>query len=557
MVVNLIITLVLYVGLHIGLWKFFEKARYKGWQSLVPILDLWIWMKILKKPWWWILILLIPGVNVVMFWVILWNTAECYGKDTTLERLSLVLFFPIVFPMWGLDPKLKFLGPDTGRKKSTGEEWAEAIVFAVIAATIIRTFFIEAFQIPSSSMEKSLMVGDYLFVSKVSYGARSPMTPLTVPFTHSLMPFTSDVPSYIQSVTLPYFRLPGLGHVERGDVVVFNFPAGDTVATKMPNQTYYQICRDEGVKSYYSDTLKYKGKSPAYMDGVGHSVVWKSKQKFGKVVYKPIDKRDHYVKRCVGLPGDKLEVRNDTLIVNGEVQPFPTNAQLNYSVAAPSRNELRALGSTNEDILQKYDQAQGLPIPFSRLADYKKVVTFRGKVNFPVDVYRRDIEPHDTSLAKWSMQNFGPIHIPKEGETVELTPLNFGMYERCIDVYENNDVVKKDGKIFINGQPATSYTFKQDYFWMMGDNRHGSADSRFWGFVPNDHIVGKPVLVWLSMDPDGRFPMNIRWNRLISLVNKDGTSRSYAIHFLILIGLLVGLNALYKNGKLDFIKRKK
>ena len=558
MVVNLIITAILYLGLHIGLWKLFEKARYKGWQSLVPILDLWIWMKILKKPWWWILILMIPGVNVVMFWVILWNTAECYGKDTTAQRMAAVFFFPVVLPMWGFDPKVKYLGPDTGRKKSTGEEWAEAIVFAVIAATIIRTFFIEAFQIPSSSMEKSLMVGDYLFVSKISYGARSPMTPLTIPFTHSTMPFTDDVPSYIQAVTLPYFRLPGLGHVERGDVVVFNFPAGDTVATKLPNQTYYQICRNEAGKRFVDNPAMYKGQSKDAMYTMGRGIVWKDKRKFGKVVYKPIDKRDHYVKRCVGLPGDKLEIRNDTLIVNGEVQKYPTNAQLNYNLAIPSRNKVRELGSTNEDIIYKYDQAEGLPIPFSKLDEYKKTVkNFRGVHVFGFDGIFRNIEPHDTSVAKWTMQNFGPIHIPKEGETVELTPLNFAMYERCIDVYEGNEVARKDGKIFINGQAATSYTFKQDYFWMMGDNRHGSADSRFWGFVPNDHVVGKPVLVWLSMDPDGKFPMNIRWSRLISVVNKDGTSRSYAIHLLILIAVLMGLNTLYKNGKLDFIKRKR
>ncbi len=557
MVVNLIITLVLYVGLHIGLWKLFEKARYKGWQSLVPILDLWIWMKILKKPWWWILILLIPGVNVVMFWVILWNTAECYGKDSTLERLSAVFFFPIVLPMWGLDAKLKFLGPDTGRKKSTGEEWLEAIVFAVIAATIIRTFFIEAFQIPSSSMEKSLMVGDYLFVSKVSYGARSPMTPLTVPFTHSLMPFTDDVPSYIQAVMLPYFRLPGLGHVERGDVVVFNFPEGDTVATKHSNETYYQLLRTEGVMSYLQDTFKYKSKSNAYLENVGRNVLKNNKREYGKVLYKPVDKRDHYVKRCVGLPGDKLEIRDDTLIVNGEVQPFPTNSELRYSVAAPSNNDLRKLGSTNEDIVRIYKQGGGLPIPFSKLEEYKRIAKVRGKIEHRPGDLSRAVLPHDTTLANWTVSDFGPIQIPKKGETVELTPLNMAMYRRCISVYDGNKLEEKEGKIFINGQEAKSYTFQQDYFWMMGDNRHGSLDSRYWGFVPNDHVVGKPVLVWLSMDPDGRFPMNIRWNRLISLVNKDGTSRSYAIHLLILIGLLVGLNSLYKHGKLDFIKRKR
>lgn len=557
MVVKLIIVALLYIGLHIGLWKFFEKARYKAWYSLVPILDLWIWMKILKKPWWWILILMIPGVNVVMFAVILWNTAECYGKDAVGERLACVFLFPVVLPMWGLDPKLRFLGPDTGRKKSTGEEWTEAIVFAVIAATIIRTFFIEAFQIPTSSMEKSLMVGDYLFVSKVSYGARSPMTPLTIPFTHSTMPLTSDVPSYVEWVTLPYFRLPGLGHVERGDVVVFNFPEGDTVSAKHSNETYYQLIRNEGIRAYYGDTLRYKGKGISFMDNIGRQTVAKNKQEYGKIMYKPVDKRDHYVKRCVGLPGDNIVIKNDTLIVNGQVQEFPPNAQLRYSVASRSNNSLRKLGSTNEDIIRIYNQGGGLPIPFSKLTEYAKVAKINGKVNYQPDDISRSVLPHDTALARWTVQNFGPLHIPKAGETIELTPINLALYSRCISPYEGNTLEIKDGKAIINGQPATSYTFKQDYYWMMGDNRHGSLDSRFWGFVPNDHVVGKPVMVWMSMDPDGRFPMNIRWNRLISFVTKDGTTRSYGLHFLILLALGIGLNTLYKRGKLDFLKRNK
>jgi signal peptidase I len=532
-VIKLAIGILFFIGLHIGLWKLFEKAKYKGWYSFVPIYDLVIWLKIIKKPWWWILILIIPGVNIILFLVMLYNLAEAYGKDSAGERALAMFAFPVVLPMWGFDKHVKFLGMDTNRKPSSGEQWLDAIVFAVIAATIIRTFFIEAFQIPTSSMEKSLMVGDYLFVSKVSYGARSPMTPLTIPFTHSTMPLSTETPSYLEWLTLPYFRLPGLGHVERGDVVVFNFPAGDTVATRHSNETYYQLVRDNGF-----------------------SEVNTNKAEWGKVVYRPLDKRDHYVKRCWGLPGDKLEIKNDTLIINGERQAFPANAQLRYDVSFRSMNNLKDLGSTKEDF-RCWRGGGGLPIPFAKMKEYAKVATIKG-VAKQVAFSPTAIIPNDTSLANWTVQNFGPIHIPKEGETITLDKMNIGMYGRCITAYEHNTLEQKDGKVLINGQPATSYTFKQDYFFMLGDNRHGSADSRFWGFVPNDHIVGKPVMVWMSMDPDGTFPMNIRWERLISFVGKEnGITRSYGIHFLILIALITALNSLYKNGKLDFIKRRK
>jgi signal peptidase I len=557
MAVSIIIGVLLYAGLHIGLWKLFEKANYKGWYSFVPVLDLIIWLRIIKKPWWWMLILIIPGINIVMFWVMLYNLAEAYGKESAIDRAFAMFLFPIALPMWGFDKHVKFLGMDTNRTRSSAEQWLDAIVFAVIAATIIRTFFIEAFQIPTSSMEKSLMVGDYLFVSKVSYGARSPMTPLTVPFTHSTFPFGDNIQSYVEWVTLPYFRLPGLGKVERGDIVVFNFPEGDTVATKYSNQTYYSIARTLGAQIAKADRMV-AVRGLAGQDAAGVKYIKDNPDEFGKVVYRPLDKRDHYVKRCVGLPGDKLEIVNDTLIVNGERQAFPANAQLRYNIFSRSLNDLTKLGSTKEDFKYKNDNS-GLPIPFSKLAEYKKLPTIDslGGVVKQIPNTDRDVLPHDTSLAKWTIQNFGPIHIPKAGETVTLDAMNLAMYGRCIDVYENNDLQVKGGKIFINGQEATTYTFKQDYYWMMGDNRHGSLDSRFWGFVPHDHVVGKPVMVWLSMSPDARFPMNIRWDRLVSFVSRGGISRSYAIHLLLLIILGTVLNTLYKKGKMDFIKRKR
>lgn len=553
MIIKLTIILLFYAGLHYGLWKLFEKAKYKGWYSLVPIYDLIIWLKIIKKPWWWLLILIIPGVNIIMFMVMLYNLAEAFGKETAGERAFAMFLFPVALPMWGNDKHVKFLGMDTNRKRSSGEQWLDAIVFAVIAATIIRTFFIEAFQIPTSSMEKSLMVGDYLFVSKVSYGARSPMTPLTVPFTHSTMPLTSDVPSYLEWLTLPYFRLPGLGHVERGDVVVFNFPEGDTVATKFSDRTYYSIARQVGHDQVKFDSSLAK-KDITELDKLGRDLIEANPETFGKVVYRPVDKRDHYVKRCVGLPGDKLQIINDTLIINGERQPFPAKAQLRYDVSFNSMNDLRNLGSTKEDFRYWREYKSGLPIPFSQMADYKKVATINGV--YPQAPDYRSLIPHDSTLANWSVQNFGPIHIPKEGETITLDKMNLAMYGRCISVYENNKLEVKDGKAIINGQPATTYTFKQDYYFMMGDNRHGSLDSRYWGFVPNDHIVGKPVMVWMSMDPDKKFPMNIRWNRLVSFVNDNGTSRSYGIHFLILLVLGIVGNNLYKRGTFNFLRRK-
>jgi signal peptidase I len=292
------------------------------------------------------------------------------------------------------------------------------------------------------------------------------------------------------------------------------------------------------------------------LDNIGRQYVSDHPEIYGKIVYRPVDKRDHYVKRCVGLPGDKLQIVNDTLVINDKREAFPANAELHYSITnnRSGNNVLREMGTTNEDF-KYYRSGAGLPIPFRQLGDYKKLLTTSGPIKMNPE-FDRSILPHDTSLAKWTVQNFGPIHIPKEGETVTLDKMNLAMYKRCITAYEGNTLEEKDGKIFINGQPATTYTFKQDYYFMMGDNRHGSLDSRFWGFVPNDHIVGKPVMVWMSMDPDKKFPLNIRWNRLVSFVGIDGVSRSYGIHFLILLALIIGLNTLYKRGTFSFLRRK-
>lgn len=522
MVVKIIILATLYITLHVGLFKIFERARLKSWYALIPGVDIWAWLKMLEKPWWWIFLFFIPGVNIIMLAVLLYNTPECFGKDSQIDKWLAVLAFPVVIPQIGFDSKLRYLGPEQNKK----EGWLDAIVFAVVAATVIRTFFFEAFQIPTPSMEKSLMVGDFLFVSKISYGARSPMTPLAIPFTHNTMPRTLFTKSYSEWITLPYFRLPGLGNVERGDVVVFNFPASDTtVAEKdaIAMDTYYYDKREKGF-----EYVKNK-----------------------KLIVHPIDRRDHYVKRCVAVAGEEVKIINDSLYVNNQYQDFPTNAELNYYLGNFLSNTKAAkLGSTVSDL--KNMSYYGLAIPFSSKAKYNEAFKITSVAKQPYGDKR--MFPYDSTYGKWTIANFGPLKVPKKGETIELNKRNVTIYGQCINNYDMASLTEKGGKYFIDGVESKTYTFKQDHYFMMGDNRHGSLDSRYWGFVPMNHIVGKPVLVWFSIDPDKPFLQAIRWERLISVVGKDGISQSYLIHTLIVGLLLYGLNLLYKKGYLKLKK---
>ncbi|MCD7963184.1 MAG: signal peptidase I [Rikenellaceae bacterium] len=375
--------------------------------------------------------------------------------------------------------------------------WVDAILFAVIITTIARIFFFGMYVIPTPSMEKSLLVGDYLFVSKVSYGPQMPNTPLSFPLVHNTLPLSQTKKSYVEWIKRPYHRLKGTGEIKRHDVVVFNFPAGDTVALADPQSTYYDLTRN-----------------------YGRNNVWRSSE----VVYRPVDKRENYVKRCIGLPGDMLQIINSEVHINGKIDDNIEKKEFLYYVqtnGTPLNTEtLKDMGIAGYDVFNSFDPQN--PVYYITLTkdNAEKIKGFRNVTN--VAQYEFS-QPHagifpNSAGYEWSEDNFGPLWIPAKGTTVNLTLENLPLYERIISVYENNELQVKDSVIYINNAPAVNYTFEMDYYFMMGDNRHNSADSRFWGFVPEDHIVGKATFVWFSMDKEKRFPANIRWNKMFRTV---------------------------------------
>ena len=410
-----------------------------------------------------------------------------------------------------------FWYPKSGKKNKV-QEWVDAIIFAVIAATLIRLFFIEAFTIPTSSMEKSLLVGDYLFVSKVSYGPKLPNTPISFPFAHHTLPFTAMTKSYAEWewTKRPYERLSGFGIVKRNDVVVFNFPAGDTVALEQQTASYYRIARE------YANSLK-KATDSTYLSNYnqGKSIV---DQRF-TIAVRPVDKRENYIKRCVGIPGDKLQVIHSDLFINGKPQVVIGDKQLNYVVRANgalNKNNIEPLDITEEDIANSagIPGTMILPLTKDRLKISKTIPQIASvtKLEEQTGAWDYNIFPNHPNF-KWNVDNFGPLEIPAKGQTIALTTFNLPLYRRIIQVYEGNKLVVKGNKIFINDKEATEYTFAMNYYFMMGDSRHNSADSRFWGFVPEDHVVGKAVFIWLSLDKDESFLKKIRWSRLFSLIH--------------------------------------
>jgi signal peptidase I len=365
---------------------------------------------------------------------------------------------------------------ETKKKKSPTREWVDAIVFAVIAATLIRTLFIEAYTIPTPSMERSLLVGDFLFVSKVNYGARTPMTPIAFPFAHHTMPIIGTK-AYWDGVKLPYYRLPGLSEVKKGDVVVFNYPM--------------------------------EADSP---------------------LYRPVDKRENYIKRCQGAPGDTLSLKDAQVYVNGKAAPNPPGAQTDYTITT---NGMEVNPQIMEDL--KVSNYDNIPFPTmtkeaaTALKGYSNVKSITQNIKpagmadpfnpvFPAGNPKYKLSPANKDF-NWNVDNYGPIIIPKKGWTVKLDSLTLPVYGRAIEIYEGNKLQVVNGEVLINGKKADSYTFKMNYYWMMGDNRHDSLDSRYWGFVPEDHIVGKALFIWMSWDDNGSFFSKIRWNRLFRGIN--------------------------------------
>ena len=429
-----------------------------------------------------------------------------------------LLGIPIIYDIY-LTKKVNW----TPWKKRTGKnhwliEWLDALIFAVVAVTIINIFLFQNYKIPTGSMEKSLLIGDHLYVSKVAYGPRIPQTPLSIPFMQHTIPGT-DIKSYVEWIKLPYKRLKGFGKIKRDDPVVFNFPAGDTVCRRKELQSVsiYYLYREEAQRLKQLDQY---AKHPLKTDEEYYALGRKEFLRREDILVRPVDKRDNYIKRCVAISGDTLQVIQGVVYVNGKRQKEIPGIQYDFLVAIDGRRlnqkKLTDLGISPEDIAYNANNtAMQVPLTDALAEEMKRNKLVRGLdilISQP-DYYDYKMFPHDSRFP-WNIDYFGPIYIPKKGATIDITLDNLPLYERIIDHYENNDLEVKDSVIYINGAPASQYTFKMDYYWMMGDNRHHSLDSRYWGYVPEDHIVGKPRFIWLSLNRDKHFPANIRLKRM-------------------------------------------
>ncbi|MBQ0074808.1 MAG: S26 family signal peptidase [Prevotella sp.] len=409
--------------------------------------------------------------------------------------------------------------------------WVDALVFALVAVYFINLFFFQNYVIPSSSLEKSLLTGDYLFVSKMSYGPRIPQTPLTMPLTQHTMPVL-NTKSYIEWPQWDYRRAPGFGKVELNDIVVFNYPAGDTIVSslKWQAQDYYQMCYGYGQQILQQNGIQANLDSlppmmlRQYYDmayTAGRNYMLSQPNEYGILMSRPADRRENYVKRCVGLPGQTLQIKDRIIYLDGKANKEPDNVQYTYYVKLlnPLPEDLvKELGITQEDI-QQLNAFGYMPLTKAAYDGLKSRKDLVKSIRINNDVIVGDIYPLNARYG-WTRDNYGPVWIPAKGKSIELTLQNLPIYERPIRVYEGNDLqVTDDGKILINGKESKSYTFKMDYYWMQGDNRHNSADSRYWGFVPEDHIVGKPIFIWWSSDPDRKGFNGIRWTRLFRFVD--------------------------------------
>ena len=497
MSIGLIIFILATIGWHVGMYGMFKKAGIEGWKAFVPFYNTWCIVEKIKlnKKWFFFQLVPIAGQFVTIWITIKW--VEHFGRfDFTHHAMT--VFIPFVyFPVLGFSNNEKYAGElvVNNYKKSAAREWIDAAAFAIVAATLIRTFVFEAYTIPTPSMEKTLLVNDFLFVSKSAYGPRIPNTPIAMPFVHHTMPWVS-AKSYSEWIKIPYTRWFSK-EVTRNDAVVFNFPANDTLINDEENFgskiTYYQALRE-----------------------IGRDKVW---QNYGDlVITRPVDKRENFIKRCVAVAGDKLEIKNTVLYLNDVAQPFPAESELYYNVQSSSpldEEQLQSFGiHTDPDLHEFMSYNDGMYIINMTQGEKKKVEALKNviKVEVQINQVSNDLYPYYDTTAHWSVDNFGPLWVPKKGVSIPLTPDNYIRYERCISTYEGNVVETKNGKVFINGLEATQYTFKYDYYWLMGDNRHNSLDSRYWGFVPEDHVVGKASMIWFSWEKGPR------WKRFFNVI---------------------------------------
>jgi len=545
----------------LGTWKLYIKSGRKAWEAAIPIYNAIVLMKIINRPKWWVMLLFIPVVNLLMFPVIWIETIRTFGFYKRLDSLLVIVTLGLYIFYINYATDTTYNENRELIPRSELGEWVSSISFAIIAATLVHTYFMQPFTIPTSSLEKSLLVGDYLFVSKFHYGARVPSTVVAAPMVHDSLPFTGTA-SYLKKPQLPYLRIPGIQKIKNNDIVCFNWPA-------------------DSLKTMWGDTS-------------------------GKYTYKPVDKKTNYVKRCVAIAGDSLELRDGIVYINGKKNILPYRAKIQFFYKIYSSKGL------SSDKLLRYTQKEferKFIVDFKNQEEFKNVTKYIGALNrisgnkyeitttnyeelkkvtdnFGTNLTEVETKVRDVNLTldlaeklrkdsdvdsvikvvhkadnaifphiesnQWSQDNFGPIYIPKKGATVEINSKTLPYYEQIIKNYENNNLVVHNDDIYINGKKANSYTFKQDYYWLMGDNRHNSLDARYWGYVPFDHVLGKPVMVWFSWDANAPSFMaklkSIRWDRMFSTVHGDGEIVSYRYLVLILILLYFVFN-FYKNRK--------
>lgn len=527
----LVFILIVQIIHGLSTWKLYIKAGRKPIEAFIPIYNLIILMKIVNRPWWWVLLLFIPIINLLMIPVVWVENIRSFGKNSRLDTALVLLTFGFYITYLNYtSEKLRYIENRDLQPKTKTEDTISSLLFAVIIAALVHTYLIQPFTIPSSSLEKTLYTGDFLFVSKINFGARTPMTAVALPMMHDSIPFfgvksylfnddvTKKETSVLNKFQLPYFRFPSLEKIERNQIVVFNQPA---------------------------DTLR-------DMDNFNPD----------RNYYKPIDKKTNLVKRCVGIPGDTLEIRDGNIYINGIIDKLPESAKTQYNFLIDTKGET----ISQDALVHRYGARDGMKYEngnfaltntgqyFLTLTDAEAKFIANNPVvkgvikNLTPKGEDGNVFPHITSLG-WNIDNFGPIYIPKKGRTIKLDIKTLPFYKRIIEEYEKNSLKIHGNDIIINGKVSNTYTFRQDYYWMMGDNRQNSLDARFWGYVPFDHVVGKPVFIWFSWDKDGKGINKVRWNRVFSVVNGN-EPKSYLIHFLVLIFFYIVAGKLLKKKRI-------
>ncbi len=495
-----------------GIAAMFKKAGVPAWKAYIPFYNTYVMQQLANRPKHWVFWQFIPIVGWFISMGIFIEWVKVFGKFSFWEHTLAALVPFLYFPYLGNNKDDRFLGPEVVKKhkKSTAREWVDAGIFAVVAATLIRTFIFEAYTIPTGSMEKTLLVNDFLFVSKFKYGPRIPNTPLAMPFVHHTMPF-GNMKSYTEIVKLPYIRWFA-SPVKRNDVVVFNFPTGDTV-----------INRDEfQSKDPYYDVARRLGNGDI---NLGRNIIMNDPDTYPLVV-RPVDKKENYIKRCVAIAGDTLMIKDGVVYIDGKQGFIPPHSEIEYEVETGGQpldhQIMKDEYNIDIDNPDEFQPANGNK--FMMLLTYEAATKMQksglakairpllhNASEIPPQAWGQITWPYDT-LHKWTVDDFGPLWVPAKGATLTLTADNYSLYERAIRTYEGNTLEMKNGKFYINNVETDKYTFKMNYFWMMGDNRHGSQDSRYWGFVPEDHIVGSASLIWMSWDK------GIRWKRLFKTI---------------------------------------